>query len=73
MENSGMPQGKLIKRQRLPKDDEGNHWHWKDINLGINVVFYGKVFQVVNCDQWTKVSLISSCIQLLIWRAKSFA
>lgn len=27
--NSGMPQGKLIKRQRLPKDELGNTWHWK--------------------------------------------
>ncbi|XP_078481213.1 EFHC1 [Ciona intestinalis] len=53
VENSGMPQGKLIKRQRLPKDDQGNHWHWKDLNLGMNVVFYGKAFRITNCDQFT--------------------
>lgn len=48
--------GKLIKRQRLPKNDQGDNWHWKDLNNGINVTFYGKIFRVVNCDQFTKVS-----------------
>ena len=52
---SGIPQGKLIKRQRLPKNDLGEYWHWKDLNLGINVTFYGKVFHLYNCDAWTKV------------------
>ncbi|XP_064652605.1 EF-hand domain-containing protein 1-like [Lineus longissimus] len=53
VENSGMPQGKLIKRQRLPKNDEGDHWVWKDLNLGVNVVFYGKVFRITDCDKFT--------------------
>ncbi|WAR18089.1 EFHC1-like protein [Mya arenaria] len=53
VENSGMPQGKLIKRQRLPKNDQGDHWHWKDLNNGVNVTFYGKVFHIVNMDQFT--------------------
>lgn len=47
--------GKLIKRQRLPKNDVGDHWHWKDLNIGMNVTFYGKVFHLYDCDQWTKV------------------
>lgn len=54
VENSGMPQGKLIKRQRLPKNDQGDNWHWKDLNNGINVTFYGKVFRLVNCDKFTR-------------------
>lgn len=53
---SGIPQGKLIKRQRLPKNDLGEYWHWKDLNLGINVTFYGKVFHLHDCDAWTKVT-----------------
>jgi hypothetical protein len=52
---SGIPQGKLIKRQQLPKDDLGNTWHWKDLNLAINVTLYGKVIRICNCDEWTKV------------------
>lgn len=54
VENSGMPQGKLIKRQRLPKDDQGNNWHWRDLNNGMNVTFYGKIFRIVNCDAFTR-------------------
>ena len=53
--------GKLIKRQRLPKNDRGDNWHWKDINLGMNVTFYGKVFRVVNCDKFTSLTDYALC------------
>jgi len=62
VENSGMPQGKLIKRQRLPKNDQGDNWHWKDINNGMNIVFYGKTFHITTCDQFTKDFLESEGI-----------
>lgn len=52
-----MPQGKLIKRQRLPKNDLGDYWHWKDFNLAINLTFYGKVFHIYDCDKWTEVGV----------------
>ena len=64
VENSGIPQGKLIKRQQLPKDDLGNTWHWKDLNLAINVTFYGKVIRICNCDEWTKEFMASEGIEL---------
>lgn len=51
--------GKLIKRQRLPKNDQGDNWHWKDLNNGNNATFYGKVFHIVNCDKFTKVRTCS--------------
>lgn len=54
--NSGIPQGKLIKRQRLPKNDLGDFWHWKDLNLGVCVTFYGKTFHICRCDAFTQVS-----------------
>lgn len=59
VENSGIPQGKLIKRQRLPKNDLGDHWHWKDFNLNIPVVFYGKTFMIYDCNNWTEEFLKS--------------
>jgi len=62
VENCGMPQGKLIKRQRLPKNDAGDNWHWKDINLGMNITFYGKNFRVTNCDKFTSDFLESEGI-----------
>ena len=54
---SGIPQGKLIKRQQLPKNELGETWHWQDLNLGIDVTFYGKVFHIFDCDKWTGVSV----------------
>ena len=55
---SGIPQGKLIKRQRLPKNDLGDNWHWKDFNNGVELTFYGKSFMVYDCNKWTQVSSI---------------
>lgn len=57
IQNSGIPQGKLIKRQRLPKNDLGDFWHWKDLNIGMNITIYGKVFHTYDCDKFTTVSL----------------
>ncbi|XP_076437974.1 EF-hand domain-containing protein 1-like [Babylonia areolata] len=62
VDNSGMPQGPMIKRQRLPKNDRGDNWHWKDLNVGINVSFYGKVFRVISCDKFTSDFLESEGI-----------
>nr|XP_037862094.1 EF-hand domain-containing protein 1 isoform X3 [Chlorocebus sabaeus] len=64
VENSGIPQGKLIKRQRLAKNDRGDHYHWKDLNRGINITIYGKTFRVVDCDRFTQVFLESQGIEL---------
>ncbi|XP_044274934.1 EF-hand domain-containing protein 1 [Varanus komodoensis] len=64
VENSGIPQGKLIKRQRLPKNDRGDHYHWKDLNRGINITIYGKTFRIVDCDAFTEAFLESQGIEL---------
>ncbi|XP_077608961.1 EF-hand domain-containing protein 1 isoform X2 [Crocuta crocuta] len=64
VENSGIPQGKLIKRQRLAKNDQGDHYHWKDLNRGINITIYGKTFHLVDCDRFTQVFLESQGIEL---------
>ncbi|XP_043918320.1 EF-hand domain-containing protein 1 [Protopterus annectens] len=54
IENSGIPQGKLIKRQRLPKNERGDHYHWKDLNVAMSIIVYGKVFRITDCDKFTK-------------------
>ncbi|KAL6078584.1 hypothetical protein STEG23_011153, partial [Scotinomys teguina] len=64
VENSGIPQGKLIKRQRLAKNDVGDHYHWKDLNRGINITIYGKTFRIVDCDRFTQEFLESQGIEL---------
>ncbi|XP_023567655.1 EF-hand domain-containing protein 1 isoform X2 [Octodon degus] len=64
VENSGIPQGKLIKRHCLPKNDVGDHYHWKDLNRGVDITIYGKTFRIVDCDQFTQAFLESQGIEL---------
>ncbi|KAM5256915.1 EF-hand domain-containing protein 1 [Ctenodactylus gundi] len=64
VENSGISQGKLIKRHRLSKNNVGDHYHWKDLNRGINITVYGKTFHIVDCDQFTQNFLESQGIEL---------
>ncbi|ORZ35138.1 hypothetical protein BCR44DRAFT_97253 [Catenaria anguillulae PL171] len=51
--NSGILQGVLIKRQRLPKSST-DFYTIQDFNNGVNVTFYGKTFHIVDCDDFTK-------------------
>lgn len=53
VENSGIPQGVLIKRQRLPKSTT-EYYTVKDFNVGINLTFYGKTFRIISCDKFTE-------------------
>ncbi|NWU91863.1 EFHC1 protein, partial [Upupa epops] len=62
--NSGLPQGKLIRRHRVPKNDRGDHYHWKDLNRGMNITMYGRTYRIVDCDQFTQVFLKSQGIEL---------
>uniref|UniRef100_A0A8C4QVF2 EF-hand domain (C-terminal) containing 1 n=1 Tax=Eptatretus burgeri TaxID=7764 RepID=A0A8C4QVF2_EPTBU len=53
VKNSGMLHGPLLKRHKLPKNDQGYTWHWKDLNVAMNFNCYGKVFRIINCDRFT--------------------
>ncbi|KAL7752707.1 hypothetical protein RI367_001709 [Sorochytrium milnesiophthora] len=57
-ENSGILQGVLIKRQRLPKNSH-EFFTARDLNVGMNVTFYSKTFHLVSCDEYTKVCAIT--------------
>ncbi|NWS73477.1 EFHC1 protein, partial [Crotophaga sulcirostris] len=64
VKNSGLPQGKLVRRHRVPKNDRGDHYHWKDLNRGMNITMYGRTYRLVNCDPFTQVFLESQGIEL---------
>ncbi|KAG8445855.1 hypothetical protein GDO86_010589, partial [Hymenochirus boettgeri] len=64
VENSGIPQGTFIRRQRHPKNDNGDPYHWKDLNVGINVTLYSRTFRLINCDKFTQEYLESEGIEL---------
>ncbi|KAL7872525.1 hypothetical protein SRHO_G00075080 [Serrasalmus rhombeus] len=64
VENSGIPQGKLIKRHRLPRDQQGEHYHWKDLNLAMDLSVYGTVYRITHCDPFTQEFMESQGIVL---------
>ncbi|NXK10876.1 EFHC1 protein, partial [Herpetotheres cachinnans] len=64
VQNSGLPQGKLIRRHRVPKNDRGDHYHWKDLNRGMNITMYSRTYRIVDCDLFTQVFLESQGIEL---------
>merc|ERR1719247_3011537 len=53
VENSGIwPQGPFVKRHRIPKDD-GSYWGPEHFKMGAEVEIYGRVFRVINGDEFT--------------------
>lgn len=53
VENSGLPQGVLLKRQRIPKSST-EYYGINDFNIGQDVTFYAQTYRIVNCDAFTK-------------------
>jgi hypothetical protein len=53
-ENSGIPQGVLIKRFRLVNNSNNREIHWRDFNLGKNIMLLGKNFRICSCDKFTE-------------------
>uniref|UniRef100_A0A3B4AJK2 DM10 domain-containing protein n=1 Tax=Periophthalmus magnuspinnatus TaxID=409849 RepID=A0A3B4AJK2_9GOBI len=64
VENSGIPQGKRIKRQRLPKNEFGEYYTWIDLNVAMDMEVYGVKYRIIDCDSFTKEFLASEGIIL---------
>ncbi|XP_037300618.1 EF-hand domain-containing protein 1 [Manduca sexta] len=64
VKNSGLWQGRMVKRGKIPKNDLGEYWHWKDLDVGKDICIYGKVFHTVSCDLFTKEWLESQGVEL---------
>ncbi|KAM8975335.1 EF-hand domain-containing family member C2 isoform 1-T1 [Pelodytes ibericus] len=56
LKNSGIPQGTIIRRHRiplpLPNDDQ--FYTVDHFNINQDIVFYSKIFRIVNCDEFTQ-------------------
>jgi hypothetical protein len=50
-DNSGMPQGGLIKRHQV------QNITFEQFNIGYDVSIYGKVFHITDCDEFTRAFL----------------
>lgn len=57
--NSGLDQGRLIRRAKISKNTFGDYWHWKDFAIGKDVAFNGIAFHVVDCDSFTREYMAS--------------
>ncbi|XP_062267538.1 EF-hand domain-containing protein 1 [Platichthys flesus] len=64
VENSGLAQGKRLKRQRVPKNERGDHYQYKDLNLGIDLDVYGVIYHITDCDEFTTEFMESEGIVL---------
>lgn len=57
-ENSGLPQGTIIRRQKIQKpkkhEDLVEFMSYEDILIGSNLEIFGKVFRICDCDEFTK-------------------
>ncbi|KAM4797250.1 EF-hand domain-containing family member C2 [Rhinophrynus dorsalis] len=56
IKNSGIPQGTIIRRHRIPlpapNDDE--FYTVDHFNINKDIVFYSKIYRIVNCDEFTR-------------------
>mmetsp|Transcript_96661 Transcript_96661/g.133143 ORF Transcript_96661/g.133143 Transcript_96661/m.133143 type:complete len:164 (-) Transcript_96661:1360-1851(-) len=54
VENSGIPQGVFLKRHKVPKNDGSGNYEWEDLNIGMDLDVYGRVFRIVASDDFTR-------------------
>lgn len=59
IENSGIPQGVLIKRHRIPKAD-GSYVAAEDLAIGAELTIYGRTFRIVDADEATRQFYLES-------------
>ncbi|XP_068125931.1 EF-hand domain-containing family member C2 [Hyperolius riggenbachi] len=56
MKNSGIPQGTIIRRHRipLPPPNDDQFYTVDHFNINKDIVLYSRTFKIVNCDEFTR-------------------
>lgn len=63
--NSGLPQGILLKKQKVPKNKEQTEFYsLHDLNLGVTLNVFGRKYKIATCDFFTMVR--KSCDYLIV-------
>lgn len=52
-DNSGLPQGQLIRRHRFPSPD-GGYMKPQDLTVGTAIPIYGRTLHISDCDSFTR-------------------
>lgn len=55
IENSGMPQGILLGRNKV-QNRSGKTITWEDFQIGDDLSIYGVKYHITDCDPYTRVS-----------------
>ena len=64
IENSGIPQGVFLKRSKVPLPDGTRDYQWVDLKVGMDFEVYGRVFRIVDCDDFTRQFYLNDGITL---------
>jgi len=59
VENSGIPQGKFVKRHRIPKPDSKGFYEISDFDIGREITIYSRTFYICGVDGFTRSFLES--------------
>lgn len=56
VKNSGIPQGTILRRHQvpLPPPNDDQFYNIDHFNVDIDIIFYGRRYRIVDCDQFTK-------------------
>ncbi|EFN89884.1 EF-hand domain-containing family member C2 [Harpegnathos saltator] len=56
VDNSGLEQGVLVRRQRIPIPDPVKYRYYDvlDLNIGKEPEIYGRVYKIIDCDKFTR-------------------
>ncbi|XP_011505009.1 PREDICTED: EF-hand domain-containing protein 1-like [Ceratosolen solmsi marchali] len=55
VKNVGFKQGKLVSRGKILKSKKPlTYYHWKDLNIGLDIGIYGVVYHIINCDLFSR-------------------
>ncbi|XP_029458980.1 EF-hand domain-containing family member C2 [Rhinatrema bivittatum] len=56
VKNSGIPQGTIIRRHRipLPPPNDEEFYTMEHFNINKEIVFYAKPYMIIDCDQFTR-------------------
>ncbi|XP_012262352.2 EF-hand domain-containing family member C2-like [Athalia rosae] len=56
VDNSGLEQGVLVRRQRIPMPDPVRYRYYDilDLNIGKEPEFFARVYKIVDCDKFTR-------------------
>ena len=57
VENSGIQPGVFLKRHRIPKVTAADFYLVKDLNVGVDLTVYGRVFHIYDVDPFTRAFL----------------